>query len=79
VTKPYLNLNHVQKILICQLRQIGDVLLATPSVELLKKRFPDAEIHFFTENKALPVLQNNPYICKIWAIDKKKSTISGKS
>ena len=72
MTESRLNLDHIQKILICQLRQIGDVLLTTPGVELLKKRFPDAEIHFFTENKALPVLQNNPYICKIWAIDKKK-------
>ncbi len=61
----------VRKILVCQLRQLGDVLLATPSVELLAKRFPGAEIHFFTEKKCAPMLQGNPHITKIWELDKK--------
>ena len=30
-----------KRILVCQLRQIGDVVLATPSIELLKRRYPD--------------------------------------
>ncbi|MBT8762935.1 glycosyltransferase family 9 protein [Desulfohalobiaceae bacterium Ax17] len=68
-----INLDHIYKILVCQLRQIGDVLLTTPSVELLKKRFPEAQIHFLTEKKCLPVLENNPHISKIWVIDKKKT------
>ena len=38
-----------RKILVCQLNQIGDVLLMTPSLELLARRFPDAEIHVVTE------------------------------
>ena len=29
-----------RRILVCQQRQLGDVLLATPAMELLKKRFP---------------------------------------
>lgn len=62
----------IKKILICQQRQIGDVLLATPVLELLKKRFPDAEIDFFTEKKCVPILENNPNIHKIHALDKKK-------
>ena len=43
-----------QRILVCQLRQIGDVVLATPSIELLKRRYPDAEIHLLTEKKVRP-------------------------
>ena len=66
----YLNAT-VKKILVCQLRQIGDVLLATPSVELLARRFPKAEIHFFTEDKCAPMLWGNPNIHKIWELDKK--------
>ena len=62
----------VKKILVCQLRQIGDVMLSTPVAELLAKKYPDAEIHFVTEKKCVPVLENNPYIHKIWAIDKSK-------
>ena len=61
-----------KKILVCQLRQLGDVVLATPSVELLAQRFPEAELHFFTEKKCLPLLANNPHIHTVWALDKKK-------
>ncbi len=61
----------IKRILVCQLRQIGDVLLSTPSVELLAQRFPDSEIHFFTEKKCLPMLEGNPHIHTLWPIDKK--------
>ncbi len=70
LSAPYLDAT-VRKILVCQLRQLGDVLLATPSVELLAKRFPNAEIHFFTEKKCAPLLRGNPHITKIWELDKK--------
>jgi heptosyltransferase-2/heptosyltransferase-3 len=63
---------HPKKILVCQLRQIGDVVLATPLIRLLKKRFPDAAIDVFTEKKCAPVLQNNPNISNIWELDKQK-------
>ena len=43
-----------KRILVCQLRQIGDVVLATPSIELFKRRYPDAEIHLLTEKKMCP-------------------------
>lgn len=58
------------KILVCQQRQIGDVLLLTPSIRLLYQRFPQAEIHVLTEKKCTPVLENNPLVTKVWAIDK---------
>ena len=63
-----------KRILICQLRQIGDVVLTTHIPELLKKRFPDASIDFFTEKKCAPVLENNPYISEIKILDKNKLT-----
>ena len=62
----------VKRILVCQLRQIGDVLLTTPSIELLAKRFPKAEMHVFTEKKCVPMLANNPYVHTLWTVDKKK-------
>ena len=60
-----------QRILVCQLRQIGDVVLATPSIELLKRRYPDAEIHLLTEKKCAPLLEHNPHLGKVWELDKK--------
>lgn len=62
----------VKRILVCQLRQIGDVLLATPSLHLLKQRFPQADIHVYTEKKCVPMLENNPDVSHIWALDRKK-------
>lgn len=59
-----------KRILVCQLRQIGDVLLSTPAIRLLSERFPDASVHVLTEKKCTPVLENNPHIGHIWAIDK---------
>jgi len=60
-----------KKILACQLRQIGDVVLATPSIRLLKERFPDAKLDVLTEKKCASVLENNPHINHVWTIDKK--------
>lgn len=40
------------RILVCQLRQIGDVILSTPCLELLKRRYPESELHVFTEKNA---------------------------
>lgn len=66
----HIDTQRIRSILVCQLRQIGDALLATPSLELLAKRFPDAAIHVLTEKKCAPVLEHNPYVQRVWAIDK---------
>lgn len=60
-----------KRILVCQQRQIGDVLLASPVFELLKRRFPEAEVHLFTEKKCEPLLRYNPFIDAFHLIDKK--------
>jgi ADP-heptose:LPS heptosyltransferase len=70
--KPLLDTFHPQKILVCQLRQIGDVILVTPLIRILKKRYPDADIDVFTEKKCAPVLYNSPDISTIWELDKQK-------
>jgi ADP-heptose:LPS heptosyltransferase len=61
-----------RKILAIQLRRIGDVLLATPAVELLRRRFPEAELHVLTEKVCAPVLENNPNIDRVVLLDKKE-------
>lgn len=60
-----------RKILVCQLRQIGDVVIATAMVELLARRWPGAELHFLTEARSAPILENNPHIAKVWALEKR--------
>lgn len=59
-----------RRILVCQQRQIGDVLLTTPALELLKKRFPQAELHLFTEPKCEPLLRHNPHLDALHLVDR---------
>lgn len=61
-----------RRILVCQQRQIGDALLATPALELLKKRFPRAELHLFTEAKCEPLLRGNPHIDKFLLLNRRE-------
>lgn len=62
------------RILIIQLRQLGDVLLTTSVIKPLKERFPDAIISFLTEKNAYEILSGNPYLDEIITITRKAST-----
>ncbi len=53
------------KILIIQIRQLGDVLLSVPIAECIKKHNPDNEVHFLTGKNSVEILQDNPFIDKI--------------
>lgn len=57
------------RILVCQLSLLGDVLLATPAVECLARTYPGAEIHMLTDTRAVPLLENNPHITRIHAVN----------
>lgn len=59
-----------KRILLCQLRQIGDVVLSTPLIRILKKLWPEADVDVYTEKKCTPVLENNPDISKVIAVDR---------
>ncbi len=52
------------KILIIQLRQLGDILLSSPLAQAIKAEF-DAEVHFLTSHIGSNLLKGNPYIDKI--------------
>ncbi len=62
------------KILIIRFSSIGDIVLTTPVVRCLKYQ-TDAEIHYLTKKNFKNILENNPYIKKIWAIEKNISEI----
>ncbi len=58
-------------ILVIQLRQIGDVLLTTPAIEVLRANFPKTRIDFLTEPPADQVLKANPFIDNILSYDRR--------
>ncbi len=58
-----------KSILVIQLRRIGDVILATPAVAALKKRYPQAGIDFLVEAPGAEVLEGNPHIRRVLTYD----------
>jgi len=57
------------KFLILRFSSIGDIVLTTPVVRCLKQQYPHAEIHYFTKKKFGFLLEDNPYIDKLWLLD----------
>ncbi|HAH32448.1 MAG TPA: hypothetical protein DCL44_09080 [Elusimicrobia bacterium] len=51
-----------KKILLIQLRQIGDVLLTTPAAQVLKDNFPGAKLDLLTQAPCHEVLSGNPFV-----------------
>ncbi len=54
------------KILIINLDAMGDVLMTTARIPELKRKYPDSTIHWITLKNAAPLLDNNPYLDKVF-------------
>lgn len=50
------------KILVIQLRQLGDIILTMPTFREIKKQSPEASISFLSHKMAKPILKSCPYI-----------------
>lgn len=63
------------KILVIRFSSIGDIVLTTPVVRCLKQQIPNAEIHFLTKTNFVSLVENNPYVSKIYSIKDKVTEI----
>ncbi len=59
----------LMKFLILRFSSIGDIVLTTPVVRCIKKKFPEAEIHYATKKAFHAILKHNPYIHKVHLLD----------
>ncbi len=64
------------KILIIRFSSIGDIVLTTPVVRCIKKQIPNAEIHFLTKTNFVSLVENNPYVSKIYSIKDKVAEVA---
>lgn len=55
-----------KKILLVQLRQLGDILLTTPCIRELKLAMPHAKVSFFSHQMGHSILQRNPYLDSVF-------------
>ncbi len=63
-----------KKILLIKQRQLGDVLMGTYAIQLLKEKFPQAQIDFLTEKKCAAIVAKNPYLSNVYIFDKKEQS-----
>lgn len=58
-----------KSILVVQLRRLGDVILTTPALEALKKRYPGAKLDFLVEKPGAEAVAGHPAIDEVLVYD----------
>ncbi len=58
------------KFLILRFSSIGDIVLTTPVIRCLKQQYPEAEVHYVTKKSYKTILENNPYLDKVFTLEK---------
>jgi ADP-heptose:LPS heptosyltransferase len=58
-----------RSILVIQLRRLGDVILTTPALEALKKKYPDAKLDFLVEAPGAEAVAGLPAIDEVLVYD----------
>jgi ADP-heptose:LPS heptosyltransferase len=59
-----------QRVLVVDLDNLGDLLLATPAIRALRHRFPEATLDALVTAYAAPAVLGNPYVDEILTCDK---------
>ena len=63
----------MNRILLCRLGGIGDVIHTLPLVKYLRKKYPTSSIEYLTSSSVADLLESYcPFIDKVWRFDKKK-------
>jgi len=60
------------RILLVRLRLIGDVVLTTPLLRGLKRKYPDAQLTYLVEPAAAPVVHGNPHLTNLVVVPKRR-------
>jgi len=68
------------RVLIWKLGALGDVVLASPSLRAIRRRFPDSSIHLVVNRAFYEVVARCPYVNEIVVMDpaRKDRTLAGK-
>jgi ADP-heptose:LPS heptosyltransferase len=57
-----------EKILALQFKYLGDAVFITPALRALKENQPDMELHVLVAAEVAPLLENLPWLKKVWAL-----------
>ena len=64
----------LEKILIIRLSSIGDILLTTPVIRLLKQEYPKSKVDFVIKKEFVELLKYHPNISQLYIFDKAKKS-----
>jgi predicted lipopolysaccharide heptosyltransferase III len=68
-TRKKVSLDNIKKILVIKLAGIGDLILASPALRALRKRFPKAHIALLTISRAKELAEGSPYIDELFCLN----------
>ncbi|MFA7001538.1 MAG: glycosyltransferase [Candidatus Omnitrophota bacterium] len=68
----YEEVRRLRKILVIKLGAMGDVILVTPSLRMLRQRFPEACLCLLTDKKNASAVSGSPYVNEIFPVDRRK-------
>ena len=60
----------MSKILVIQTAFVGDVILVTPLLRVIKQELLGSEITLIVNPSTKNIVDNNPFISKLWVFDK---------
>ncbi|MFB0566367.1 MAG: glycosyltransferase family 9 protein [Candidatus Aminicenantaceae bacterium] len=69
---PKIEPTSIKKILLIRLRRIGDIIMTTPAVSVLKRGFPQSSLTYIVEEPYRLLVDGNPYLDKIIALPRKR-------
>jgi ADP-heptose:LPS heptosyltransferase len=65
----------MQKFLLIRFSSMGDIVLCSPVIRSLKKKYPEAEIHFLTKKTHFSLLAHNPYLSRVHLLEEKNTSL----
>lgn len=65
---------NIKSILVVRLTSIGDVLLTTPLIRILRNLYPNTRIDFLTTKQMIDIFRFNPYIDNLYTVERSANT-----
>lgn len=64
------------KVLAIQFKYLGDAVILTPALKALVQQIPDIELHVLVAADASPLLEDLPWITKVWAMPRRRGKVN---
>lgn len=63
------------KVLAIQFKYLGDAVILTPALKALVNQTPNIELHVLVAAEIAPLLENLPWITKVWAMPRQRGKV----